>query len=165
MAIWILRVQADFAPVEPPAIERFQALYEEMKRYHWWLTNPDDFPACAILVGQEGSAADIGAGIESIYQALHAGGGSRGNPLQTAANLLYLARVEPGVAAGRFHALAEGFRRADVAIWQSRKSICAALTCWTTGVFERSTFSQSSCPAPYRLNGKSPGSIENSTSP
>ena len=119
MAVWILRSQAGGQPVGPEAIERFQALYEAMKRYHWWLTGPDDFPAAAILVGQPGAPEQIGSAIEAIYQELHRYGGSTGDPLQTAANILVLAGVEPEVAAGRFSALANGFRAADVAIWQS----------------------------------------------
>ena len=119
MAIWVLRTDADLGPVTVETVERMRALYEVMKGYHWWLTGPDDFPACAILVGQEGTPEAIGAAIEQIYRALHDLGSSRGNPLQSAANLLYLSRLEPREAARRFHALADGFRAADVAIWQS----------------------------------------------
>ena len=128
MAIWVLRADAGLEPVTVEAVGRMRAMYEVMKAYHWWLTNPDDFPACAILVGQEGTPEAIGAAIERIYQALHDLGGARGNPLQTAANLLYLSRLEPTEAARRFHALAEGFRAADVAIWQSDYDELAILT-------------------------------------
>ena len=128
MAIWVLRADAGLEPVAFEAVERMRAIYEVMKAYHWWLTNPDDFPACAILVGQEGTPEAIGAAIEQIYQALHDFGGSRGNPLQTAANLLYLSRLAPTEAARRFHALADGFRAAGVAIWQSDYDELAILT-------------------------------------
>jgi len=119
MAILILRLQNDLEPIRFEAIERFQEIYEEMKRYHWWLTGPDDFPACAILVGQDASPAEIGAKIEQIYQSLSGVGFSKGDPLQTAANLLYLARLEPQVAAQRYYELADRFRRSGVRIWQS----------------------------------------------
>ena len=128
MAILILRLQNDLAPVTAEAIERFKAIYEEMKRHHWWLTGPDDFPACAILVGQETLPNEIGRDIEQIYQALKESGFSTGDPLQSAANLLYLARLDPAVAAGRYSELANGFRQNGVAIWQSDYDELAILT-------------------------------------
>ena len=102
MAILIMRLRADKQPIASGTVDRFQAIYEEMKRHHWWLTGPDDFPACAILVGQPESPVEIGDRIEQIYQSLHAVGFSSGDPLQTAANLLYLARLDPTEAASRF---------------------------------------------------------------
>lgn len=128
MAILILRMQNELAPVTADAVARFKAIYEVMKRYHWWLTGPDDFPACAILVGQEAAPEEMGAAIEAIYQALSKSGLSTGDPLQTAANLLYLARLDPAVVARRYCDLAEGFRQSDVAIWQSDYDELAILT-------------------------------------
>jgi len=119
MAILILRLQNDRQPVTDAVVTRFQAIYEEMKRHHWWLTGPDDFPACAILVGQDGAPVEIGSAIEDIYQALNKVGFSAGDPLQTAANLLYLARLDAHVAANRYAELAAGFRQSGVSIWQS----------------------------------------------
>jgi len=43
MAILIMRLQADKQPIATSTVDRFQAIYEEMKRHHWWLTGPDDF--------------------------------------------------------------------------------------------------------------------------
>ena len=128
IAILILRQQNDREPVTEAAVARFQDMYEEMKRHHWWLTGPDDFPACAILVGQDGSAGEIGTAVEDIYQALKAVGFSAGDPLQTAANLLYLARLDPHVAATRYSELASGFRECGVSIWQSDYDELAILT-------------------------------------
>ncbi len=119
MAILVLRMKADKAPVSDRAVREFQEMYEEMKRHHWWLTGPDDFPACAILAGEKASVQQIGQDIEEIYQALDAKGFSKGDPLQTAANILYLARVHADKAASRYSALAEGFRETSVSIWQS----------------------------------------------
>ena len=90
MAILILRLQACRSPIEVATLERFKAIYQELKQYHWWLTGPNDFPACAILVGESDSPPAIASGIEEIYRALNDRGFSRGDPLQTAANLLYL---------------------------------------------------------------------------
>ena len=119
MALLIMRLQHDLQPVRIESVTRFQAIYEEMKRHHWWLTGPDDFPACAILVGQQGTPVEIGESIEDIYQALNGFGFSKGDPLQTAANLLFLARLDPQVVAGRYAELAAGFRQSGVSIWQS----------------------------------------------
>jgi len=119
MAILVLRTKADKAPVSDRVVREFKELYEEMKRHHWWLTGPDDFPACAILVGEKAPVQQIGQDIEAIYQALNAKGFSKGDPLQTAANILYLARVRADQAASRYAALAEGFREQGVSIWQS----------------------------------------------
>jgi len=128
MAILILRMQGNRAPVEQQAITRFQAIYEEMKKFHWWLTGPDDFPACAILVGQPGAPEAIGTGIERIYRALNAQGFAAGDPLQTAANLLFLAGKPADVIATRFRDLARGFKDKKVAIWQSDYDELAILT-------------------------------------
>jgi len=119
MAILMLRMKADHAPVSDDAIDRFKAMYEEMKLHHWWLTGPEDFPACAILSGQNAAIDEIGARTEAIYQALIAVGFNVGDPLQTAANLLYLASGQPDDIAQRYRALAEGFKLAGVSIWRS----------------------------------------------
>ncbi len=128
MAILILRMQAKQAPITEKTIRRFKALYEEMKRHHWWLTGPDDFPACAILTGQEESPVRIGETIEGFYQALGSHGFSKGDPLQTAANILYLSQLDARKAARRYRDLADGFRGNKVAIWQSDYDELAILT-------------------------------------
>lgn len=127
MAILILR-GPDKKPVRSDDIARFQAIYEEMRKHHWWLTGVGDFPACAILVSQADSPAAIAQDIESIYNELHNVGFKRGDPLQTAANLLYLAHAKPSVIATRFHALAAGFRETSQRIWQSEYDELAILS-------------------------------------
>lgn len=119
MAILVLRMKADKKPIDNDTVRQFREMYEEMKKHHWWLTGPDDFPACAILVGEKASVQQIGQDIEDIYQALHAKGFSKGDPLQTAANILYLAGVHAEKVASRYRALADGFKENGVAIWQS----------------------------------------------
>lgn len=98
-------------------LDRFQQIYEAMKSHHWWLTGPEDLPACAMLVGRPESPADIGAGTDAIYRALHERAGLwRGDPLQTAANVLYLAGVEAEVIVQRFTGLVEALRAAGAKI-------------------------------------------------
>ena len=95
LAVLILRLQAGGKLIDQRTIHRFKAIYDEMKRHHRWLTGPDDFPACAILTGQSGTPRAIGEGVEAIYEELRHQGFARGNPLQTTANMMYLA---PGKA-------------------------------------------------------------------
>ncbi len=91
LAVLILRLQAGGKRIDQRTIKRFKAIYDEMKRHHKWLTGPDDFPACAILTGQSGTPRAIGEGVEAIYEELRHQGFARGNQLQTAANMMYLA--------------------------------------------------------------------------
>lgn len=119
MAILAMRCLGGLEPIKDATITRFRALYEEMKRHHWWLTGPDDFPACAILTAQAGEPSAIGAGIEQIYQALRAAGFKSGDPLQTAANILYLKDLPPQTLATRYRDLATEFEHAGISMWQS----------------------------------------------
>lgn len=127
MAILILRIGAAKQPVSMTTVKRFQSIYEEMKRHHWWLTGPDDFPACAILANQEGAPRVIGERVEAIYLALNREF-SAGDPLQTAASILYLADGRPDQLAQRYGQLANGFREKKVSIWQSDYDELAILT-------------------------------------
>lgn len=128
MAILILRLQARQQPITHSVVDQFTAIFQEMKKYHWWLTGPEDLPACALLARHQVPAGEIGAEIESIYTALPRAGCSTGDPLQTAANILYLAGLGPDEAAGRYAALMVGFRAAGVSIWQSDYDELAILT-------------------------------------
>lgn len=115
LAVLILRRL--FGTIEPAHVERLHAIYDAMKAHHWWLTGPDDFPACAMLVARPGEPAAIGAGTDAIYAALHQQAGlSRGDPLQTAANILYLAGVEAPLIVERFSGLLAAFRAAGAKI-------------------------------------------------
>jgi hypothetical protein len=127
LAVLMLRGSAK-APVSTADIERFQAIYQQMRTYHWWLTGVADFPACAVLTRQPGSPESIGEQTEAIYQELHAAGFKKGDPLQTAANLLYLAHDRPATVAARFRALADAFRNAKERIWQSEYDELAILS-------------------------------------
>jgi len=128
MAHLILQLQSPQGYVSSVSVKRFKEIYEEMKRYHWWLTGPDDFPACAILVFQEGSTREIGDKIEAIYTALNAQGFSKGDPLQTAANILFISGESPEILAGRYHSLYRLFKDNHVRIFQSDYSELASLS-------------------------------------
>ncbi|MEM6990138.1 MAG: DUF4003 family protein [Myxococcota bacterium] len=127
IAILVMRIRSG-APIRDEDVDRFKAIYEELKRYHWFLTGPDDFPACAILVGQPGTPEVIGAKIEAIYRALHKHSDLwRGESLQTAANILYLSGLEPMEIAERFRKITEAFRAAGVRIGQAEYDEVAIL--------------------------------------
>lgn len=128
MAILILRIAREKKPVTTDIVARFQAIYDEMKRHHWWLTGMDDFPACAMLASQPETPAEIGAGIEDIYQQLHAARFKRGDALQTAANLLYLARLDSRAIAERCRALADNFRARGARIGRDQYDELAILS-------------------------------------
>ncbi|MBI4601636.1 MAG: DUF4003 family protein [Planctomycetes bacterium] len=128
IAVLLLRQQARLEPVPEASIARFEAIYEEMKRHHWWLTGPEDFPFCALLAGARGVPRQIGEAMEAVYQALHAEGFSAGDPLQTAAGILALSGIEPRIAARRFRGIADELRQAGVAIWQTDYDELAVLS-------------------------------------
>jgi len=119
LAVLVLRRVCRGEPVGLEQVTRLQAIYAEMKRYHWFLTGPDDFPACAMLVGREGTPEEIGSGIEAIYQCLHRDAGLwQGDPLQTAANVLYLSGLEATEIAERFTVMMKAFRAGGARIGQ-----------------------------------------------
>ncbi|MFC1851806.1 DUF4003 family protein [candidate division CSSED10-310 bacterium] len=128
LAILLLRLNTDLQPIPDEAVHRFKSIYEHMKKYHWWLTGPDDFPACAILVNQAAPPEEIGFTIERIYQDLAGRKFSKGDPLQTAANILYLTGLNAAEVATRYAHLADRFRAAGVRIWQSDYDELAILT-------------------------------------
>ena len=76
-------------------IERLKEMYGQMKRFHWWLTGPEDLPACAALLECQGSPELVASHVEAAYRQLHDAGIPIGERLQTAANLLPLAG--PGI--------------------------------------------------------------------
>jgi len=128
ISVLLLRQEARLEPIPEASVARFQAIYEEMKRHHWWLTGPEDFPFCALLAGARGGPMEIGDTMEALYQALHTESLSAGDPLQTAASILALSGVEPRIAAQRFRDLVDAFRQTGVAIWQSDYDELAVLS-------------------------------------
>ncbi|PCJ56823.1 MAG: hypothetical protein COA79_17875 [Planctomycetota bacterium] len=119
MAILLLRINGNKEPIQQDVIIKFKEIYEQMKKHHWWLTGPDDFPACAALTGINEQPPKVCDTVERIYQALKSKGFSSGDPLQTAANLLYLSNLDPNEAASRYHNISTLFKQKGVSIWQS----------------------------------------------
>lgn len=95
--------------VDGAMVERFKALYKMMKKSHWWLTGPDDYPFCALLTTSAGAVDAVGERVEAFYQALHAQGRGRGDQLQLTSHVLHF---HPGTVAdvvSRFGALVDAF--------------------------------------------------------
>jgi len=128
MSILILRIQSQKKPITIKSVKNLKDLYEEMKHYHWWLTGPEDLPACAVLASQDGSVAQIAQKSEDIYQTLAKKKYGKGNVLQSTANMLCLVPEKPATITKRFIDLAEGFRNNGVKIWQSDYDELAILT-------------------------------------
>lgn len=127
LAVLVLRRVLGRA-IEAADVERFKAIYEAMKRYHWWLTGSEDFPACAMLVARAEDPASIGAGTDAVYRALHERANLwRGDALQTAANVLYLANVPALEVAERFILLKEELGRRGVRVGQDQYDQVAIL--------------------------------------
>ncbi|WAS90656.1 DUF4003 family protein [Nannocystis punicea] len=127
LAVLVLRRL--FGRIEPEHVERFHGIYGAMKAHHWWLTGPEDFPACAMLAGCSEEPAAIGTGTDAIYKALHEQAGlSRGDPLQMAAHILYLGGVEAPVIVERFSGLLAAFRAAGAKIGTSEYDEVAILS-------------------------------------
>ncbi|MEM7160426.1 MAG: DUF4003 family protein [Myxococcota bacterium] len=103
----------------PNHVARFSEIYAQLKRHHWFLTGPDDYPACAMLMGLPGTPADIGDGVEAVYQALRRDADLwRGDALQTASNVLYLSGMRPEEIARRFAELAAELKAAGYRVGQ-----------------------------------------------
>jgi len=129
LAMLVLRRVVGGGAIEPAHIERFQAIFAEMKRHHWFLTGAEDFTACAMLVGRRGTPAEIGEHCEAIYRRL-AGAPKTwgGDPLQTAAHVLGLVELAPDEAAQRFLDVATALRDAGIRVRQAEYDEVAVLS-------------------------------------
>jgi hypothetical protein len=137
LAVLVLRRVNAGGPISLAQVERLRDIYAAMKRHHWFLTGPEDFPACAMLVGRPEDPTTIGDGTDAIYRALLERADLwRGDSLQTAANLLYLAGVEPATIAERYALILAGFREAGTRIGQAQYDELAIL-CFLAWPVER----------------------------
>jgi hypothetical protein len=129
LAMLVLRRVIGGGEIQPAHIERFQAIYAEMKRHHWFLTGSDDFTTCAMLVGRRGTPAEIGEHCEAIYRRLADAPKTRGgDPLQTAANVLGLVDLAPEEAAQRFLDVATALRDAGIKVGKAEYDEVAVLS-------------------------------------
>jgi hypothetical protein len=108
-------------------VQRMQRIYTMMKGKHWWLTGPEDLPACALLAVQGDESAAMPARIEAIYQRLHQSGLRAGSGLQLASHVLYLAPGSEAEVSGRFLELHQGFKAAGIQMWDCDRDELALL--------------------------------------
>jgi hypothetical protein len=129
VSILALRIRSQLAPITEEQIERLREIYQQMKRHHWLLTGPEDYPACAFLVGQHDRTPEqIGVRAHEIYEGLRERAKLwRGDPLQTASNMLALSPLEPAELVERFYLLAVAFDQAGVRIRQDQYDEVAVL--------------------------------------
>jgi hypothetical protein len=128
VAILAMRIRGALAPIEASRVQRLHDIYEQMKRHHWFLTGPEDYPACAFLAGQDRSPEDIAARANAIYEGLRTRANAwRGDPLQTASNMLALSPLEPDELVDRFVTLAIDFDAAGIRIRQGEYDEVAVL--------------------------------------
>jgi hypothetical protein len=111
MAYTILRGQCANGPIPEERVRRVKDIYAALRGYHWFLTGPEDLPACAALAGTEETPSAIGEGTEALYQTLR----KRakwwpGEELHTASHIMFLSGVATDTITERAVRLCEGFR-------------------------------------------------------
>jgi hypothetical protein len=128
VAILAMRIRNALEPIEPSQVQRLHDIYTQMKRHHWFLTGPEDYPACAFLAGQDRSPQDIAARANMVYEGLRVRASAwRGDPLQTASNMLVLSPLEPDELVDRFVTLANEFDTAGIRVRQAEYDEVAVL--------------------------------------
>jgi hypothetical protein len=80
---------------------RIKAIHDGVKRHHWWISGPDDLPACVLLSFRRETADEVVVVAELIYHLLGQLGFSRGDDRQDAAHLLALTGLPAATAAQR----------------------------------------------------------------
>lgn len=115
-------------PLSLLQMESIKAIHSEMKKLHWWLTGPEDVPACVLLSFRQEDAHVLAAEAEAIYQRLSAHEFMKGDRLQTAANLLVLTGQTTAVATKRFDDLAIACTALDMPMLADDYEALALLT-------------------------------------
>jgi hypothetical protein len=127
LAAALLHLMNGAQPVSALQVERIKAIHDGMKRHHWWLTGPDDLPACVLLSFRPDSAEGLSDDADRLYQLLKTREFTAGNGLQTAANLLVLTGLPIVVAAKRADDIASAARAQGLYLVPSDYGILAAL--------------------------------------
>jgi Protein of unknown function (DUF4003) len=71
-------------------VRRITGIYEEMKKYHRFLTSYDDYPAAVMLAKQSDKISELVETSERYYTTLNGKGFYKGNDLQLLANMLVM---------------------------------------------------------------------------
>lgn len=124
--ILALRILWEGKPITPVMLARIHRIYGQMRDHHWWLTDKEDVPCCALLAHLPGSPEEIAGVCEGVYTILRSQGFPPGNHLQTAANLLPLNGRSATEVAGRFSELCAIVRR-GMPLWNEHYDALALL--------------------------------------
>lgn len=117
MAILVMRQADPDGAIVQSRIARFKEIYEMMKSYHGWLTNADDYPACALLMGRDEPVEEIGVRIETFYNGLAGRKYAKGNALQMVSHILYFNPRHDEKVLERFDRLYLGFK--EKGLWMN----------------------------------------------
>ncbi len=71
-------------------VSRLKGIYDEMKKYHRFLTSNDDYPAAVMMAKQPDKISDLVETSERYYTVLNQKGFYKGNDLQLLANMLVM---------------------------------------------------------------------------
>lgn len=71
-------------------VSKLEKIYDEMKKYHRFLTSYDDYPAAVMMAKQSDKISNLVETSENYYLALKEKGFHKGNDLQLLANMLVL---------------------------------------------------------------------------
>lgn len=110
LAVVVLRMGIQRKPIDDALVQRMQAVFKEMQRYEWWLTDAGDLPACAMLALRGEPVGLIMQEVDQILGGLQAEGFSKGNELQAAAHLLFLSDDRAELAVQRAGILKRAFK-------------------------------------------------------
>ncbi|WP_050179937.1 DUF4003 family protein [Domibacillus robiginosus] len=70
--------------------ERVKAIYDELKKYHMFLTSNEDYPAAAVMASRPESVIELADASENYYHFFNKNGFWKGNDLQFLANMLVM---------------------------------------------------------------------------
>ncbi len=112
MAIFIFMLTHEKEPLSTEDAVNLRTIYNEMKTYHWWLTGPEDLPACAALMQKGVPPKMVAAEAEQVYQYLHNTGIQNGEHLQMVSNLLSIIGLSVDDAVSRYLAIDRVYRKA-----------------------------------------------------
>ncbi|KAB2329971.1 DUF4003 family protein [Cytobacillus depressus] len=107
--------------------DRIKAVYEEMKKYHRFLTSYDDYPAAVIIAKKEGQVAELVEISEKYYEELNRNGFHKGNDLQFLANMLVLNGAYSNELVGDVIHAKDEFRRNGIKVKEMHYSSLAVI--------------------------------------
>lgn len=127
MTVLILHLIHGHRPLRLLEMERLRAIYDQMKKHHWWLTGAGDVPACAALSQCPGPASAVEANAEDLYRRLHAAGLDTGEHLRTTASMLCLLGLANEVGMERYLALRAALTRDNALLFAEQYQALAVL--------------------------------------